>query len=174
MLGLLDLKIKRKGVNVRLVGFGNRKFLNLKLLDIGLASVKARLAKHIGSDDAPTKPLTKRYARRKSKLTGRAAWRDLRLTGSFLDGFLPRYSDDNRAVAQPAGRLGRIKAVLYRDLINFSAADQRAMYRAAEEMLTVPFSQVFTPITSGAAPGTATAAARRQYERNRSTFLRAS
>lgn len=146
---MLDLRIKQNGVKVRLVGFGPRKLINLRLLHTGLASMKARLAAGLDADDQKTKPLSKRYAIRKSKLTRKAARRDMRLTGAFLDTFQPRFADEQRSVAYAGGRLGRLKAILYRDLVNFSPTDIKAMQTLAAKLIKEEFKQVFEPLTGG-------------------------
>ena len=46
--------------------------------------MKNRLAAGLGANDAPAKPLTKRYAIYKSKVLRRKAKRDLSLTGNML------------------------------------------------------------------------------------------
>ena len=131
-----DVRIRWNGVKVRLRGFGLRKLQHLQILEVGLKSIKARLVGAIDQNDAPTKPLTKRYAVRKTR-AGKGNRRDLRLTGALLDGIKPRYADDFRAVADATGRLGRMKARIYRDLLQFSPRDQIAMGRIS----TVLFKQ---------------------------------
>jgi hypothetical protein len=163
---MIDVRIRYNGVRVRLRGFGFRKFHNLRLLEAGLASVRTRLERGLGSDDTPTQPLTKRYARYKSKVTRRKAVRDLRLTGDFLDNFLPRYADDHMAVAYSRGRLGRMKAILYRDLINFSENDQNAMRELAGRFFKEQVTEVrhqLTPQVSRGTPGRQAVTFRRQY-----------
>jgi hypothetical protein len=148
---MLDLKLKRDGVKLRLVGFGPRKRFNLRVLEVGLASMKQRLARGVGSDDGPTRPLTKRYAIRKTRQLRQAAKRDMRLTGAFLDSFLPRYADEQRAAAYAGGRLGRAKAILYKEeLLNFSAADMRAMSEMARRLVPEEILQVSEKLTRGA------------------------
>ena len=163
---MIDVRIRYNGVRVRLRGFGFRKFHNLRLLEAGLASVRTRLARGLGSDDAPTKPLSKRYAPYKSKVTRRKAVRDLRLTGDFLENFLPRYADDQMAVAYSRGRLGRMKAILYRDLINFSDNDQKVMRELTGEFFKEQVTEVrqqLAPRGSRGTPGRQAVAFRRQY-----------
>ncbi len=136
-----DIRIKYNGVNVRLVGFGFQKYHNLRILEKGIAAIKARLAKGIGQDDSATKPLTKRYARRKSKVTKRRAIRDLNLTGQLLDSIKPRYADDHQAIADAGTRLGRMKARIYAELLQFSPADQKEMLDLAETFFTEGVAQ---------------------------------
>jgi hypothetical protein len=148
---MLDLKLKRDGVKLRLVGFGPRKRFNLRVLEVGLASMKQRLARGIGSADTPTAKLSKRYAIRKTRLLRQAAKRDMRLTGAFLDSFLPRYADEQRAAAYASGRLGRAKAILYKeDMLNFSASDIRAMSEMARRLVPEEIVQVSDKLTGGA------------------------
>lgn len=129
------------------MGFGPRKLFNLRVLEAGLNSVKKRLALGIGSNDAKTKPLSKGYAKRKSRLLRIAAKRDMRLTGSFLDSFLPRYSDEQKASAAASGRLGRLKAIEYKaDLLNFSPADMRLMSDTAKKLVVQEVVQVSEPL----------------------------
>ena len=138
-----DIRIKYNGVNVRLVGFGFKKLHNLRILEAGLKSIKARLAKGIGETDSSTKPLKKRYARFKSKRTGRRAIRDLNLTGQLLDSIKPRYADDRQAIADAGTRIGRLKARVHRDLLLFSNNDQKVMLAVAEKIFTEGVSQSF-------------------------------
>ncbi len=134
----IDVRIKWNGVNVRLRSFGFRKFHNLKIMDLGLKSIKERLAKGIGETDAPTDPLKKRYARFKSKRTGRKAIRDLNLTGSLLNGLRTRYADDRIAIADAGmgkgARKDRMKARVHRKLLLFSPADQKKMLELATKL----------------------------------------
>ncbi len=127
-----DIRIKYNGVNVRLVGFGFKKLHNLRILEKGIESIKARLASGISDSDGQTAPLKKRYARFKSKRTGRRAIRDLNLTGQLLGSIKPRYSDDNQAIADAGTRIGRMKARIYSDLLRFSPANQKEMLALAE------------------------------------------
>jgi hypothetical protein len=119
---------------VRLVGFGFKKIHNLRIMESGLESIKARLSKGVGEDDGPTKPLKKRYARFKSKKTGRRAIRDLSLTGDLMKEIQPRYADDRQAIADASTRKGRLKARVHRQELLFSNTDQKAMLERATEL----------------------------------------
>lgn len=141
-----DVRIKWNGVRVRLRGFGLRKIQHLKILGVGLKSIKARLARAVGQDDAPTEPLTKRYAIRKTR-AGKSNRRDLNLTGQLLEGIKPRYSDDYRAIADATGRKGRMKARLYRDLLMFSPRDQVDMGRIATVLFKESVQRTMAPLT---------------------------
>ena len=169
---MIDIRIRYNGVKVRLRGeMGMKKLHNLRLLEIGLASVKERLVRGIGSDDAPTAPLKKRYAIYKSKVLGKRAIRDLRLTGDFLDTLLPRYADDTQAVAYPGGRAGRMKAILYHDLVSFSDGDQRKIAAQAQKYFKAQVAQVaYRLAPGGGKPG---GSARPEFSRDPATFARA-
>lgn len=131
---IFDTRIRYNGVRVRIRGASFRRFHNLRILSAGVEAIKFRLEKGIGSDDARTKPLSKGYARRKSKLVRRRAIRDLDLTGQLLQELRPRYADDNRAIADTSTRMGRMKARLYRELLIFSENDQAAMAEIAARL----------------------------------------
>jgi hypothetical protein len=138
-----DIRIKYNGANVRLVGFGFNKLHNLKILEAGIEAIKARLSKGSDENDGPTKPLKKRYARYKSKRTGGRAVRDLNLTGQLLESIKVRYADDRQAIADAGTRIGRIKARIYADLLQFSPADQKQMLELAEEYFVEGVEQSF-------------------------------
>lgn len=165
-MSVADIRIKYDGVNVRLVGFGFRKFHNLRILEAGIKSMKERLAKGVSEDDGPTKPLKKRYARRKSKLTGRRAIRDLSLTGALLDEIKPRYADDRQAIADASTRAGRMKARIYADLLQFSNGDQAKMLELATDLFAEGVEQtvrVGRNLARAAATSRSTITARRTY-----------
>lgn len=139
-----DVRIKYNGVRVRLVGWGFRKFHHLKILETGINSVKERLARGIGETDAPTKPLSKKYARFKAYARRKKAVRDLNLTGELLAGIKPRYADDRQAIADASGRRGRMKARVHRNLLIFSERDQAAMGDVAASLFREGVSQEVT------------------------------
>lgn len=143
---MLDIRIRFNGARVRLRGFGMRKLHNLKVLLEGIKSIRERLARGIGENDAPTKPLNKGYARRKVR-KGKRAIRDLNFTGDLLPGIKPRYADDNQAIADATGRKGRMKARMYRRLLQFSPADQAKMSRLAEQLHRENVTQTFQQLT---------------------------
>ena len=131
---MIEARIKYNGVNVRLVGAGFAKYQNLRILEVGIKSIKARLARGISENDSPTKPLTKQYARYKSYVRRKKAVRDLDLTGRLLDEIKPRYADDRQAIADASTRLGRLKARKYADLLRFSDRDQATMLDTARDL----------------------------------------
>jgi hypothetical protein len=134
------------GVRVRLRAYNqDRARNNLRILATGIESMKRRLADGVGSDDQRLAPLTKNYAKYKSRVTGRRAVRDMRLTGSLLDGIKPRYADDSMAIADASGRRARmgkikagitdrVKARIHKRHLIFSPKDQEAMSREAAEV----------------------------------------
>lgn len=161
-----DIRIKYNGVNVRLVGFGFRKYQNVRLLELGLESIKQRLAKGIGEDDGPTKPLKKGYAIRKSRKTRRRAIRDLNLTGALLAEIKTRYADDRQAIADASTRLGRLKARKFADLLQFSDKDQALMLSEAELMFADGVAQTIRTgknLPRAASTGRAAISNRRTY-----------
>lgn len=129
-----DIRIKYNGVRVRLVGFGFRKYHNLRILETGLASIKERLSRGIGENDAPTEPLTKKYARFKAYARRLKPVRDLDLTGRLLDSIKPRYSDDRQAIADADTQKNRTKARKHKQLLMFSERDQAAMLDTASQL----------------------------------------
>jgi hypothetical protein len=131
---MIDTRIKYNGVNVRLVGAGFAKYQNLRILEVGIKSIKARLARGISEADGPTKPLTKRYARYKAYARRKKAVRDLDLTGRLLEEIKPRYADDRQAIADASTRLGRLKARVHSDLLRFSERDQATMLDTAQTL----------------------------------------
>lgn len=128
------IKATFTGAGVRIRGFGFRKAENVEILQAGIRSMKLRLSKGIGQDDAPTAPLKTAYARRKAKVTGRRAIRDLSFTGALLEEIQPRYADNSLAVADATTQAGRIKARRWSDLLQFSPSDQEAMKKKATEL----------------------------------------
>ena len=80
-----------------------------KVGSAGVAAVKNRLAASQGPSDAPAKPLTKRYAIRKTRL-GKGNRRNLSLTGAMLGNLLVRTVSENKAKANLSTRKDRIKA----------------------------------------------------------------
>lgn len=146
-----DIRIKYQGVRVRLRGFGFKKIHHLRLLLEGLRSIKARLAKAVDENDSRTKPLSKGYAIFKSR-AGKGNQRNLRFSGALLDGIKPRYADDQQAIADATGQLGRMKARIYRDLLRFSPNDQAVMRKVADELFKENVEQVFQTLTPKSRP----------------------
>lgn len=167
---MLDIRIRWNGVRVRLKGFGPRKYFNLRILEAGLASVKARVKRGLNENDGKAAPLTKRYARFKSKRTGGRAIRDLTLTGDLLEGIKARYSDDYQAKADATGRLGRIKAAVHRNQLKFSPQDQAVMSEVARGLFKEDVSAVTEQLTPRGARGGR--GSRTAFRRDSSVFTR--
>jgi hypothetical protein len=94
---------------IRLDRLNFRQNQMFKIGNVGVAAVKNRLAAGLGPSDSSAKPLTKRYAIRKTKL-GKGNRRNLYLSGDMLRNFMVRTVSENKAKASPSTRKGRIKA----------------------------------------------------------------
>ncbi|SRR5579884_931213 len=94
---------------IRLDRLNVRQHQMFKIGTVGVAAVKNRLASALGPQDAPAKPLTKRYAIYKTKL-GRGNRRNLTFSGDLLRNFQVRTVSENRAKASLSTRKDRIKA----------------------------------------------------------------
>ncbi|MEN6533092.1 MAG: hypothetical protein ABFD89_05475 [Bryobacteraceae bacterium] len=108
-----------------------------KVGNVGVAAVKNRLSAAQGPADSAAKPLTKRYAIRKTKL-GKANRRDLALTGDMLRNFLVRTVSENRAKASLSTRKDRIKAWVNQKIepwIVFSPKNKAAVLEATRRVL---------------------------------------
>ena len=109
----------------------------LKIGTVGVATVKNRLAASQDSNDAPSKPLTKGYARQKTRL-GLGDKRDLMLTGDMLRNFQVRVVTDNKAKANNSSRKGRLKAWINQKIepwVLFSPKNQKATQESASLIL---------------------------------------
>lgn len=81
-----------------------------QLAAAGLKSVKDRVQKGIGANDAPMPPLKRGYAIHKTKL-GKGNRRNLTLTGAMLDNLTVRSATDREAKISLTKRLERLKAL---------------------------------------------------------------
>jgi hypothetical protein len=81
----------------------------LKIGTVGVAAVKNRVTAAIGPADAAAKPLTKRYAIRKTRL-GLGNRRNLSFSADMLRNLQVRTVSENRARAGLSTRKDRIKA----------------------------------------------------------------
>ena len=109
----------------------------LKIGTVGVATVKNRLAASLDSNDAPSKPLTKGYARQKTRL-GLGDKRDLMLTGDMLRNFQVRVVTENKAKANNSSRKGRLKAWINQKIepwVLFSPKNQKATQESAALIL---------------------------------------
>ena len=94
---------------VRLDRLNIKQAQMFKIGNVGLASVKNRLAGAQGPNDGAAKPLSRYYAIRKTKM-GRGNRRDLMLTGDMLRNFMVRTVSENKAKASNSTRKDRVKA----------------------------------------------------------------
>jgi hypothetical protein len=150
---MIITRIKIGGNKVRLAGLGFQKYQMAALGQFAVTTIKERVARGIGSDDAPMKPLSGwRPTRRKNGVTlweggwrgykgqkvkeGGKPFRDLTLTGKMLRDFTLRYADANQARMDITTRDGRIKARANErrsPWFGFSRADERKIYAKASE-----------------------------------------
>ena len=108
-----------------------------KIGNVGVAAVKNRVGAALGPSDAPAKPLTKRYAIRKTRL-GKGNRRNLTLTGDMLRNFMVRTVSENRAKASLSTRKDRIKAWVNQKIepwVVFSPKNRAAVLEAARRVL---------------------------------------
>jgi hypothetical protein len=150
--------IKYNGSKLKLGGFGFRKYQMVKLGEIAVASVKARVAKGVGSDDATMKPLNVPYANWKAR-HGMKPVRDLSGPGGrtyveerkgkkytrtvraesahMLDNFTVRYADEMTVRMDITANWARIRARSNEQRapwFGFSTNDTRAIAEAAQKM----------------------------------------
>src|ERR1039458_7457003 len=108
-----------------------------KIGNVGLASVKNRLAAARGPTARPAKPLSRYYAIRKTKM-GKGNRRNLMLTGDMLRNFQVRTVSENRAKASNSTRKDRIKAWITSKIepwIVFSPRNRTAVRDAMNRVL---------------------------------------
>ncbi len=108
-----------------------------KIGNVGVAAVKNRVGAALGPNDAPAKPLTKRYAIRKTRL-GKGNRRDLAFTGNMLRNLQVRTVSENRARAGLSTRKDRIKAWVNQKIepwMVFSPKNTAAVVEAARRVL---------------------------------------
>ncbi|MCL4853849.1 MAG: hypothetical protein KJZ78_21025 [Bryobacteraceae bacterium] len=94
---------------IRLDRLNFRQHQMFKIGNVGVAAVKNRVMAAQGPDDGHAKPLTKRYAIRKTKL-GKGNRRNLYFTGDMLRNFMVRTVSEKQAKASLSTRKDRIKA----------------------------------------------------------------
>ena len=108
-----------------------------KVGSAGVAAVKNRLAAAQGPADSSAKPLTKRYAIRKTRM-GKGNRRNLMLSGNMLQNFLVRTVSENKAKAGNSTRKDRIKAWITNKIepwIVFSPKNKAAVVDATSRVL---------------------------------------
>ncbi len=122
---------------IRLDRLNFRQHQMFKIGNVGVAAVKNRLGAALGPSDAPAKPLTKRYAIRKTRL-GRGNRRNLTLTGDMLRNFMVRTVSESRAKASLSTRKDRIKAWINQKIepwVVFSPKNKAAVLEAARRVV---------------------------------------
>ncbi len=110
----------------------------LKVGTVGVAAVKNRVSAALGPNDSTAKPLTKRYAIRKTKL-GKGNRRNLTLTGAMLRNFQVRTASENRAKATNSTRKDRVKAWVNQKIerwVVFSPRNRQAVVDATSKIMT--------------------------------------
>jgi len=122
---------------IRLDRLNVKQHQMFKISNVGVAAVKNRLGAALGPSDAPAKPLTKRYAIRKTKL-GKGNRRNLTFTGDMLRNFMVRTVSENRARAGLSTRKDRMKAWVNQKIepwVVFSPKNRAAVLEAARRVL---------------------------------------
>jgi hypothetical protein len=108
-----------------------------KIGTVGLAAVKNRVQAAMGPADEPAKPLTKRYAIRKTKL-GKGNRRNLTFTGDMLRNLSLRTVSEKAAKAGLTSRKERIKAWANQKIqpwLVFSPKNRAAVVEAARRVM---------------------------------------
>jgi len=114
---------------IRLDRLNFKQHQMFKIGNVGVAAVKNRVGAALGPSDAPAKPLTKRYAIRKTRL-GKG-------TGALLRNLQVRTVSENRAKAGPSTRKDRIKAWANQKIepwLVFSPKNKAAVVEAARRV----------------------------------------
>jgi len=122
---------------LRLDRLNFRQHQMFKIGNVGVAAVKNRVGAALGPNDSPAKPLTKRYAIRKTRL-GKGNRRNLTFTGDMLRNFQVRTVSENRAKASLSTRKDRIKAWVNQKIepwVVFSPKNRAAVLEAARRVL---------------------------------------
>ena len=118
----------------------------------GLLAVKQRLAAAKGPGDSPAKPLTKRYAIRKSKLR-KGNLRDLWLTGKMLKNLTLRTVSENSSKAALTSRKERIKGLANTRVepwVVFSPKNKIAVMEKAKQVFLEAKKRLIISKTTGA------------------------
>jgi len=122
---------------IRLDRLNFRQNQMFKIGNVGVAAVKNRVTAAQGPDDSPAKPLTKRYAIRKTRL-GRGNRRNLTLTGDMLRNFMVRSVSEKQAKASNSTRKDRIKAWINQKIepwVVFSPKNRAAVAEATRRVV---------------------------------------
>lgn len=108
-----------------------------KLGTVGVSAVKSRVQSALGPTDAAAKPLSKRYAIRKTTL-GLGNRRNLSFTGDMIGNLQVRTVSENRAKAALSTRKNRIKAWANQKIeqwLVFSPRNKAAVMEATQKVL---------------------------------------
>ena len=119
---------------------------------VGLLSVKKRLGAAQGPSDGPAKPLTKRYAIRKSKLR-KGNLRDLWLTGKMLKNLTLRTVSENSSKAALTSRKERIKGLANARIepwLVFSPKNRLAVMEKAKQVFLEVKNRLIVSRSTGA------------------------
>jgi hypothetical protein len=122
---------------IRLDRLNIKQHQMFKVGNVGVASVKNRVGAALGPNDSPAKPLTKRYAIRKTRL-GKGNRRNLTLTGDMLRNFQVRTVSEKSAKASLSTRKDRIKAWINQKIepwVVFSPKNRQAVIDAAKRIV---------------------------------------
>jgi hypothetical protein len=153
---MISTRIKFGGGKMRLIGVGFQKYQMAKLGAIGLASLKERVSRGIGSDDSPMPPLTRkntpimRHGKFVRQRVAYANWkgahglqpfRDLRGTGKegghMIDNLTVRSASETEVKIALTKSKQRAKAISNErrtPWCSWSDRDQRAIIDAAVVM----------------------------------------
>ncbi len=122
---------------IRLDRLDFKQYQMFKVGNVGVVAVKNRVSAALGPSDAPAKPLTKRYAIRKTRLGKRNRW-NLTLTGDMLRNFMDRTVSENHTRAGLSTRKNRIEAWVNQKIepwVVFSPKNRAAVLKAAQQVL---------------------------------------
>jgi hypothetical protein len=114
-----------------------RQHQMVKIGTVGVAAVKNRVQAALGPEDQPAKPLTKRYAIRKTKLV-KGNRRNLTFTGDMLRNLSLRTVSEKAAKAGLTSRKERIKAWANQKIqpwLVFSPKNRLAVVEAARRVM---------------------------------------
>ena len=123
---------------VRLDRLNVKQTQMFKIANVGVASVKNRLAAAQGPTDGAAKPLSRYYAIRKTRM-GKGNRRNLMLTGDMLRNFQVRTVSENRAKASNSTRKDRIKAWITQKIepwVVFSPKNREVVQQTAKQLIT--------------------------------------
>lgn len=141
----------KKNIEISRLNFDQRQMLTLGT--IGIGSIKTRAANALNPNDAPAKPLTRRYAIRKSRLRGLQKFvgptfggtraitnkRDLTLTGNMLRNLRLSTVSEKKVTARWSVQKERQKAANNQRLdpfIDFSPKNVQDVARNAGQILS--------------------------------------